>query len=148
MAQHVIDLATFRLLYPAFADTTKFPDAYVTGVWAKGTIYLGSYDDCLLSGADLQTLLDLMAAHLLQIGVLIADGGTTPVVGQVTGATIDKVSVTMAPPPSKDGWQWWLSTTPYGAELWALLSIKAAGGWYIGGKPELRAFRKVYGTFR
>ena len=60
---------------------------------------------------------------------------------------IDKVTVTNMPPPVKNGWQFWLATTPYGMQLWALLKRMAGAGLYIGGLPERRAFRKVFGTF-
>lgn len=35
MAQHTVDIATFRLLFPAFADVTKFPDAYIEAQWRE-----------------------------------------------------------------------------------------------------------------
>lgn len=148
MAEHTLDIATFRLLFPAFADETKFPDPYIQAQWDMATSYLGSVDGCLFGGAELQTALNLMTAHLMQLNVLIAAGGSAGTGGVLTGATIDKVTVTMAPPPFKNGWAWWLEQTPYGAQLWALLTMKSAGGFYAGGLPERRAFRKVYGTFR
>lgn len=147
MAQHTLDIATFRLLFPAFADAIKFPDAYIQAQWDMAVSYLGDVDGCLFGGSEMQSALNLMTAHLMAINVLIAAGGASGDVNVSTGATIDKVSVTAAPPPFKDGWSYWLSTTPYGKQLWALLSIKSAGGWYFGGRPELRAFRKVGGRF-
>jgi hypothetical protein len=147
MAQHVLDLTQFRLLFPAFADTTKFPDVQIEAQWIAATGFLGEYDGCLLSGAPLQLALNYMTAHLLQSWVLIMGGGAAGTVGVITGATVDKVQVQMSPPPIKSGFQFWLATTPYGLYLWALLSAKSAGGFYIGGLPERRAFRKVGGTF-
>jgi hypothetical protein len=66
----------------------------------------------------------------------------------VSGASVDKVSVTLTPPPVKSQWQWWMSLTPRGAQLLALLKSKAAGGLYVGGLPaERAAFRKAGGVF-
>lgn len=147
MAQHTLDLTVFRAMFPAFADTTQFPDAYIELQWELATAYLGSYDGCLLNGAPLQQALNLMTAHLMAINLLLAEQGPGATVAVTTGATIDKVTVTNLPPPVKNGWQFWLATTPYGLQLWALLSMRSAGGFYIGGLPERLGFRKVGGTF-
>ena len=147
MAQHVLDLATFRLLFPMFADPVKFPDVYVQAQWTAATVYLPEYDGCLLNGPLLQQALNLMTAHLMLVNVMLAKGGATPQIGIRTQATIDKITVANMPPPVKNGWQYWLSTTPFGAQLWALLHKASAGGLYIGGRPERAAFRKVGGFF-
>lgn len=147
MAQHVLDIAYFRTLFPSFADTTKFPDAQLDAQWTAATGFLGDYDGCLLNGEPLQLALNYMTAHLLQSFVLIQEGGPSATVGVVIAAHIDKIQVQMAPPPIKSAFQYWLFTTPYGRYLWGLLSMKAAGGFYIGGLPERGAFRKVAGTF-
>ena len=147
MAEHVFDIPTFRQLYPAFANSITFTDVYLTAQWTAATVYLGKYDGCLLSGDTLQLALNLMTAHLVQINVMIAAGGATPTIGVLTSATIDKVTVTNMPPPAANGWKYWLALTPYGLQLWALLQRASAGGVYIGGSPERRAFRKVGGWF-
>lgn len=147
MAEHTLDIATFRLLYPAFADVTKYPDAYVQAQFTAATSYLGKYDGPLMCGDDLQLALYLMTAHLMQLNVMLTAGGATPTIGIMTSATIDKVTVTNMPPPIKSGWAYWLCLTPYGTQLWALLRRLSAGGLYIGGRPERAAFRKVGGFF-
>lgn len=144
MAVHVIDLAAFRALFPAFSNATTYPDALLTLRFTEGTMYLGAYDGCLLAGDQLQLALNYMTAHLQASADMLARGQTAVI---VTGSTIDKVQVQMMPPPIKSGWQWWLLTTPYGAQLWALLSFRSAGGFYIGGSAERAAFRKVGGRF-
>jgi len=144
MAQHVIDYATFRVLFPAFASEAAYPNAVLDVFWASATSFLGDYDGCLLSGAPLQSALNYMTAHLLWSNVLLARGQSSVV---VTGSTVDKVRVELMPPPVRSAWQWWLLTTPYGTQLWALLTAKSAGGFYIGGRPEQSAFRKVGGRF-
>lgn len=147
MATHTLDIPTFRLLFPPFADVALFPDAYIQAQWDMAVSYMGDVDGCLFGGPELQTALNLMTAHLMQLNVMVAAGGTAGVTGVLTGATVDKVSVTVAAPPFKNGWQWWLSQTPYGAQLWALLAMKSAGGFYFGGLPERKPFRKVGGIF-
>lgn len=148
MAEHTIDVTNFRLLFPAFADTVKFPDAYLTAQWAMATAYISPWDSRLAAGNKLQQALNLMTAHLMQLNVSIAAGGATPSVGVLQSATIDKVSVTMAAPPTgTSGWKYWLASSPYGLQLWALLRMLAGPGFYIGGLPERAAFRKVGGVF-
>lgn len=147
MAQQTLDIAAFRLLFPEFASATAFPDPYITAQWNAAVAHMGDVDGWALSGPALWTALNYLTAHLMKINVLIASGGGGGVTGVVTGATIDKVSVQMAAPTTKNGWQYWLASTPYGMQLWALLQMKSAGGLYIGGRPERRAFRKVYGNF-
>lgn len=137
------DISRFRKVFPAFASETKYPDEMVEFKLsiAKGFLSKG----CSLSGEDYDNALMMMVAHLLWIDYLLSKGQTT--VGVMTGATVGSVSVSTAPPPTKTGWQYWLATTPYGQQLWALLMMRAAGGWYYGGAPEGSAFRGVGGTF-
>ncbi len=142
---HVIDPAAFRVLFPQFANVTAYPDATLMLFFGSATAFLGEYDNYALSGQGLQTALDLMTAHLLAIGTGAAAG--TGGSGVVTGSTIDKVSVTLMAPPARSAWAFWLSGSPYGAQLWALLSMRSAGGFYIGGSPERAAFRRVGGGF-
>lgn len=145
MATHSLDPAAFRLAFPAFADVAAYPDARLNVTFGLATGYLGSADGLLLSGTPLQAALEFLTAHLLALNDMAAQGATVP--GPVTGSTVDKVSVQVAPPPFKSGWQWWLSQTPYGAQLWGLLTVKSAGGFYVGGMPERAAFRRVGGGF-
>lgn len=147
MAEHTFDVASFRLLYPAFASVTDFPDAYLTAQFGQARAYITPYDNAWTSGDLLQTALNLMTAHLTQINVILAANGKTPTLGVLQSATIDKVTVSNAPPPVKNGWQYWLATTPYGQQLWALLKSAANIGPYVGGLPERAAFRKVGGYF-
>ena len=144
----MIDVATFRLVFPAFANPAAFPDAYIEAQWTAATAYIDDADGPLLSGVKLARALDLLTAHLMQLNVTLASGGDTPTVGAVTNATVDKVTIGLAPPPTgTSGWKFWLSSTPYGVSLWALLATAVAGGPYIGGSAERRGFRKIGGGF-
>jgi hypothetical protein len=135
-------------MFPAFADVTKFPDASIQMWWTMATVYITDYDNCLISGPTLQAALNLMTAHLAQTFTMIASGAGTGTPGLVTGATEGSVSISMTPPPAKNAWQFWLSSTPYGLQLWALLSSLLVGGITIGGHPERSSFRRSYGVFR
>lgn len=152
MADHSLDIPAFRLAFPAFADVTVYPDARLDVVWGLAVGYLGDADGVLLRGAAKQSALMFLTAHLLYLSSLTQPGGSGGSTGGasggvLTGATVDKVAVQFAPPPFKTGWEWWLAQSPYGAELWALLKVKSAGGFYVGGLPERDAFRRVGGGF-
>jgi hypothetical protein len=142
---HTLDIEAFRALFPEFANVTTYPDAVIELWWTMATNYISAYDGPLLCGDPLQAALNFLTAHLLKSSVMIAAGQTLVV---VTGSRVGEVSVQTMPPPAKDGWQFWLATTPYGLQLWALLKARTAGGLYFPGLPERSAFRKVGGTFR
>lgn len=135
MAVHELDITAFRALFPAFADATAYPDAAITVQWGMAELFICPVDGPLISGSALQGALNYMTAHLMQSAALLAQG-TQGVV--VRGSMVDKVQVQLEPPPVKSAWQWWLSTTPYGSTLWALLSAQAAGGFYIGSRVRRR----------
>lgn len=138
------DVAAFRLGYPAFSNATTFPTLQLQEYWDQGTGYISDLNYGRLRDASRQQALNLMTAHLAALQTIIASGQTP---GQVTSATIDKVSVSMEPPPSKNAWQHWLNLTPYGQQLLALLTMRSTGGFTIGGNPERSGFRRVGGGF-
>lgn len=133
----------FRALFPQFSNIQSFPSSLLNLMWNNATAYLSNQTTCgWYRGMNLnqQTLaLNYMTAHLMAIGVIIGQQGTP---GIVTNATIDKISVTMQPPPEKNQWQWWLNQTPYGSQLLALLQVAAAGGRMYNGFPVYGAFRR------
>lgn len=147
MTTITIDIEAFRVLYPQFADPAKFPDPLVQSKFDLSTAYVSpdTYGD-MPQAARTQALY-LMTAHLLALGVIVAQNGYTGQPGIVTAATIDSVQVTLQPPPVRGQWRWWLNTTPYGAQLVALLDGLSVGGFFVGGLPERAAFRKVGGIF-
>ena len=76
----------------------------------------------------------MMAGHLQLLRDRLSAGNTGT--GLQTGASVDKVSVTLTPPPFKDQFDYWLNLTPFGSELLFLLSTVTGVGWYIGGSNE------------
>lgn len=143
MALHTFDLASFQAACPALAATS--PTALAATFTVASNI-MTPYDGCLLNGDSLQLGLNLMTGHLTQIAaMLVADPGA--VVGPVAGATEGSVSLQVVPSPATSGWQYWLASTPYGLQLWALLSVKSAGGIMVGGSLERASFRQAGGGF-
>lgn len=147
MTTITINIAAFRVQTPQFADSAKFPDVLIQSKFDLSTAYVSAdtYGD-MPQAARTQALY-LMTAHLLALGVIIAQNGYSGQPGIVQAATIDGITITLQPPPVRGQWRWWLNTTPYGAELVALLDAQSVGGFFVGGLPERAAFRKVGGVF-
>lgn len=132
------DYDLFILQVPLYSNPTKYPEALLQSYWDIAINYMsnvGNYGS--LQGAARQYGLNLLVAHLAYLAGLIAIG---QVPGLMQNATIDKVTVGLTPPPLKNQFQWWLSLTPYGQQLLALLQINSVGGYYIGGSPVLASF--------
>lgn len=138
------DIVQFRATYPEFTDP-PYTDAMLQQCWDTATCYISDKDCGKMTGKCRQTALNLMTAHLCLISNQASSGGGVSNLSQ--SATIDKVSVSVTPPPLRNQWQWWLSTTVYGQQLFALLQAKAVGGFYSPGLPETSAFRRVGGVF-
>lgn len=150
MAAITFDVALFRKQIPAYADPEKYPDATIESWWEQAACYISTEDYGWLNGNSRALAINLMTAHLMALSTAASSGAgqTAGAGGIVTGATIDKVSVTLAAPPAAtDEWEYWLSLTPFGQRLLALLRSKSVGGFYVGLYPELSAFRKVGGRF-
>lgn len=144
---HTLDITKFRALFSEFANDVKYPDVLLQTWYTVAGEYLSLEDYASgLNGNTLDLALMQLTAHLMKSSVILTGGKGAPMV--VTSATVDKVTVSTLPPPIKSAWEYWLSTTPYGLQLWALLSMRSAGGYVYGGSCELSAFRRVGGMFR
>ena len=139
----MFSLSGFRNTYPAFRNVEQFSDVMINSHYFNAQLYMsegyGGLENDLLDFA-----LQLLTAHLLYSFDFIAKGQSNAL---LNSATIDPVTVSLTPPPAKSGWEWWLSTTPYGLQLWSLLQLQSSGGWVIGGHAENSAFRKTGGVF-
>lgn len=144
MPNIVLDVTVFRGRFLAFASDTAYPTSTIQMQWDVASCFISPEDYGYLHGDCRAQAIMLMTAHLLILSDMAANGET---VAMPTSASIDKVSVTLTPPPFKDQFDWWLSLTPYGAQLLAMLSMFAVGGLYVGGSNERRAFRKSGGRF-
>lgn len=133
----VFDYNVFITAFPAFANPVLYPQATIQMYWTMATSYV---DDCnygWLQCLDRQLAINLMCAHLLALSVIIARGQYPQV---IQGSTIDKISVTLTPPPLVNQWDWWLNSSPYGMQLHSLLQANSVGGWYVGGSAPLAGF--------
>jgi hypothetical protein len=86
----------------------------------------------------------LITAHLLTIGKGISEGRP---VQAIFNAAEGSVNIGFIPPPIENGFQFWLAATPYGQQLWALLSVASVGGFMAGGYPARAGMRKTNGNF-
>lgn len=144
MATISFDIAAFRAAFPEFSNETTYPDVTLQMYFDMATCYISDLDAGCLTGSCRTLALNLMTAHLTRIGTQAQAGGNS---GFVTSSSIDKISVSVNPPPNANQYSWWLSNTPYGQQLQALLSSNIVGGLYVSGRPEKSAFRKVGGFF-
>lgn len=140
------DPAAFRAQYRAFGNVNCYTDLVLQGYFDMATDFISNTDNSCyaLNGNGRALSLNLLTAHLLGLAKMIEDGETP---AMMQSATVDKVSVTVTPPPPGTQFQWWLGLTAYGQQLLALLQVKGVGGFYVGGLPERAAFRRVGGGF-
>ena len=132
--------ANFRALFPAFSNTETYPLATLQMYWNVSTNYINSFTSWCGLNLSQQTLaLNQMTAHVTQLNKLAADGQDP---GLIQAATIDKISVTLTPPPEVTQWQWWLNQTPYGKQLLAMFDMLSAGGFFVGGYPTTFSLRR------
>lgn len=134
----------FRKQFPAFKDSGAFSDPQLQTYFDLATNYISNENYGWIQGSTRAYGLNLMTAHLAELGGMIANGDTP---GIVTSSSIDRIAVTLVAPDTSDAWRYWLNLTPYGQQYLAMLSAQSAGGLYIGGSDERGAFRKSYGRF-
>jgi hypothetical protein len=144
MTTQVLVISDFRAQFPEFSNVTTYPDATITNYWNMAGQYMSPDDGQAMAGTQLLFALYLMTAHLAKSFTMLNAGQTSVV---VTGSSEGSVSVSLTPPPAKNAYQYWLSTTGYGIQLRALLSIAGASVAYIGGSLERASFRKAGGVF-
>lgn len=123
--------AQFRALFPAFVDTTAYPEATLQMYFDTAGLYVQNTNYGFLSraGATLQCLY-LLTAHLAYTATQIMQGITPGVTIQ---AAIDKISTGLQQAVLKNQWQYWLASSPYGQQLLALLQVQSTGGFYTAG---------------
>lgn len=142
------NVAEFRAQFPALFCGSVITDATLQRYFDVATLYIsdragGAYCGGMNTGQQTYALY-LMTAHLAAISQAIGAGNTP---GIVTGATIDKVTVTLEPPPVANQWQYWLQSTPYGQELLSLLQLAAVGGIYASTAAPGRAGFRFSGVW-
>jgi hypothetical protein len=141
-----LDLTVFRATFTAFKNITVYPDSMVQMFFDNGTNYISAVNVGILNGSSRQLALYQMTAHLLKLNDMANENEGSPT-GLVQDGQVDKVRVSLTPPPQRSQFGTWLNLTAYGADLWALLAKMAVGGLYVGGNPERSGFRRVGGGF-
>lgn len=125
----------FRLTCPEFSNAAKYPDEVLQNALDQAQCFI-SLDSCPCSGGSCRVqAVYWLAAHIQTLADRIASGQSGQS-GFTTSASIDKVSVSTAPPPTKNGWDYWLSLTPRGMQFLAYITSKTGFGIYVGGQFE------------
>lgn len=116
----------FKNNFPEFNNALNI-ELYIT----RAKCYVSPKNYGILSDDKRKLAIYLFTAHLLTLQKCIADGQNA--VGLTASASIDRVSVSMVPPPSFGAFEYWLNQTQYGAELLALLQIEFSTPLLLGG---------------
>lgn len=123
----------FLIIYPNFNTLEIKPIATFyfndTVAWAKTQWDLRRF------GARLNNAIYLLTAHRVYLNIQSRTGQAGQG-GKVASATVDGVSVSYTQMPSTDNFNYWLSLSPYGIELAALLDTLSPVPSYIGGSFE------------
>jgi hypothetical protein len=138
-----LDLDEFRenRMFTQYSDPGTYTDTIINSAFATSKIYIED-NSCTFDDDQLSWVLQLMTAHLLYIQDQIIAGYNSVV---VSSGTEGKVSVTLVDPPSSESFSYWLNVSPYGRQVLAMLAAASAGGFYVGGSPERKGFRKIGG---
>jgi hypothetical protein len=143
MTTLVTNITDFRARFLAYSITPN--DARVQVFLDYAPDYISADDYGFLNGDSRLSALYLMAAHLLAIDDNVAAGVAA---GIITSASEGSESIGIAPPPTKNMFQYWLAQTPYGQQLLALLKLKSVGGMYVHGSFAATGnIRKPTGRF-
>lgn len=116
----------FKKSFPEFSEVENI-EFYIM----RAQCYVSPNNYGILSDEKRKLAIYLFTAHLLTLQKNIAEGQTA--VGLTASASIDRVSVSMVPPPSFGAFEYWLNQTQYGAELLALLEIEFSTPLLLGG---------------
>lgn len=145
MSRVEITIAEFREGFPEFADTTKFPDGYITRHINTAKIFISDIN-AIIKPAVRKLAIEYMTAHLMALENVDATGNfvgwnDSATSGAITSSHIGDVSVTVQPPIATEEWELWLEATPYGKMLLALLELQVPKAFYVPGKPCIRGIK-------
>jgi hypothetical protein len=143
MALIALNIVTFRVNFPLFANDAVYSDVLLSAQYEIGKCYIAD-NECTMAEACREYALQLMLAHLLYIRDQVNAGNN---IGVITQASEGDVSVSLATPLVDNEWHYWFNSSPFGRDLVALLGGQSVGGFYAGGNSERKAFRKAGGIF-
>lgn len=144
MTNVVLTYPEFRTRFTAFANATTYPDATLQVQFDLAQDYISPTVGWVLTSNQRETALYLMVAHLMFLRDKAALG--QPAQG-VQSASEGAVSVSFITPQKMNAWQTWLYSSPYGQQLWALLTMKTVGGFNSASNYNRLGFRSPRGTF-
>ena len=144
MAEITFDATTFRAQNPAFADPNVYPTATLQAFFDAAACYISTEDYGYLSGDCRERALYLFTAHLVALDDTRKAGSEAQI---ITSSSVGGVSVSVLAPTATNEFQRWLSLTPYGLQLRALLRAKGVGGFVVGGFNATAGFRRPDGMF-
>ena len=130
----IVTVEGMRTQLAYFADPEKYPDEVLSVDLENAQNYISPLNLGPLKDNSRAYAVYLMAGHLQVLADRMSSGNTGT--GLQTGASVGQVSVTLTPPPVKDQFDYWLSLTPFGAQLLFLLSSVTPMGFYVGGSNE------------
>ena len=138
-----LDLTTFRTNFPLYSDELTYTDMLLETQFEIGKCFIAD-NDCTFPEKCREYALQLMLAHLLYCRNESNAGNNS---GVIQSASEGDVSVSFAVPNIDDSWTYWFQLSPFGKELLAMLNAQSVGGFYVGGMPERKGFRKIGGYF-
>lgn len=135
MASNVtVTLDDFYQQFPQF-NTADYTDICPQCL-SRATLYISTRNKGIFINGQRVLAIYLLTAHLSFLTNQTQQGQTSSGAGLVGGATVDGVSVNYVQIPNMSQWDYWLSLTPYGAELNFLLESLTAVPTYHGGSFE------------
>lgn len=130
-----ITVAQFRTDFPEFTEAL-YPDNIVQSRISLAYCYISNSTYGCISESCRTTAIELMVAHLLTIWNNVQGSGGTSTLGQALSSKIGDVSVQLVAPPTKTLFQYWINSTAYGQQYYALLIAHASVPRYKGGTYE------------
>ena len=130
----IVTVQGMRTQLPYFADADKYPDEVLSVDLENAQNYISPLILGPLGESDRTYATYLMAGHLQLLSDKLNSGNLS--VGTETSASVDRVSVSLTPPPNKNQFEFWLNQTPFGAQLLFLLNTVTGVGFFVGGSNE------------
>lgn len=129
-----VSLSEFYSLYPEF--NTENYTSICPACFNRAQCYFSIQNMGRLQNCNRKSAIYLMTAHLSLLTYRNQSGAGGAASGLVASAAVGEVNVSYVQIPNLDKWEYWLSLTPYGLELLALLDRLTAIGFYFGGSLE------------
>lgn len=129
-----VDFTVEHFIYD-FPEFATIPSHTLDLFLLRTKAYISTENYGVIQGDARLLACELMMAHLLTIHNRIVNDNQTQAVS-VSSASIQNVSVSLAPPANRTQFEFWLNLTVYGTELWSLLTTKTPCGIYVQGTPQ------------